>query len=287
MSFRFPARWLGCFMAFLLAMALTGCNKLKLGYEYADWLVTYSVEDNFDLDRPQRNQLKDEVDAYFHWHRKQMLPLYAEFAAYVADSARNGLRPLEIDSGFARYRALYRTTMEPVVERSMPLLQSLSPEQVDQWLERQHKKNAKLRKEFSGSLEERLEHRYQKIVDEMEDWTGKLSKEQKAKIKVLNRTLPWNGNLWLETREKMQDHLADLLKKRAPKEELKGFLGNYLLDTDLLKSPDYRLKSREFEARMRTLIYIIHNSLTSEQKRRFIQQVEKLSNDFRVLSSQG
>jgi hypothetical protein len=282
MSFRFPA-WLA---GAALALSLSGCNKLKLGYEYADWLVTYSVEDNFDLDKPQRNLLKEQVDAYFHWHRKQMLPVYADFAAYVADSARNGLRPAEIDSGYARYRNLYRATLEPVVEKSTDLLQSLTPEQVDQWLDRQRKKNAKLRKDFSGSMEERLEHRYGKIVDEMEDWTGRLSKEQKAKIKALNRTLPWNGFLWLETREKMQEQLGELLRKKASKEEVKAHLGNYLLDTDTLKSAEYRIKSREFETRMRTLIYVIHNSLTPEQKRRFIQQVEKLAKDFRVLSSQ-
>jgi hypothetical protein len=287
MSFRFTIRPRQALLgAALLALSLAGCNKLKLGYEYADWLVTYSVEDNFDLDKPQRNLLKEEVDAYFLWHRKQLLPVYAGLATWIADSARNGMRPAEIDTGYARYRALYRATLDPVVDKAVGLLVTLTPEQVDQWLERVRKKNAKMRKNFSGSLEENLEHRYGKIVDELEDWTGKLSKEQKAKIKALNRTLPWNGNYRLEMREKVQDHLAELLKKKAPKEEVRAYLADYFLDTDALKSEEYLRKSREFETRLKILVYQIHNILTPEQKRRFIQQVEKLARDFRTLSSQ-
>jgi hypothetical protein len=282
MKFRFLLR----ILATLLALVFLSCNKLKLGYEYADWLVTYSVEDNFDLDKPQRAMLKDEVSAYFHWHRGQILPIYADFATWIAESARNGIKPAEVDSGYARYRILYRRTLEPVVEKSVNLLVTLSPEQVDQWLERVRRKNAKMRKSFSGSPEERLEHRFVKIVDELEDWTGKLSKDQKARIKALNRTLPWNGNLYLEMRERVQDHLADMLKRKAPQEEIRVYLADYFLDTDSLKTEEYRIKSREFSLRMRTMIYQINNVLTLEQKRRFIQQVEKLARDFHLLSQQ-
>ncbi|MEO6095525.1 MAG: DUF6279 family lipoprotein [Fibrobacteria bacterium] len=269
-----------------ITLAATGCNKIKLGYEYADWVVTYSVEDNFDLEKPQRIQLKDDVHAYFRWHRKDLLPVYADFAEWIADNARNGIQTSEVDSGYHRYRELYRRTLEPTVEKSVNLLITLTPGQVDQWLERVHKKNAKQRRDFSGSLDERLDHRYGKIIDELEDWTGKLSKEQRNRIKVLNRTLPWNSGLRLELREKVQEHLAGILKKKASREEIHGYLANYVMDTDSLKSEEYRVQCREFDSRLRTMVYQIHNILNPEQKRRFIQQVEKLGRDFRTLSAQ-
>ncbi len=285
MSIRFPCKF-GWLAGAGLALVLAGCNKIKLVYESSDWLLTYSVEDNFDLDKPQRALLKEEVDAYFHWHRKELLPVYADFATFVADSLRNGMRPSEVDSGYARYRELYRMTMEPALDKSVNLLVSLSPEQVDQWLEHVHKKNAKMHKDFSGSLEERLDHRYAKIVDELEDWTGKLTKDQKARIKALNHTLPWNGNLRLEVREKVQEHLGDILRKKAPREEVRAYLANYLLDTDSLKSEEYRIRNHDFQVRLKIMIYQIHNLLTPEQKRRAIQQVEKLATEFRALSAQ-
>ena len=283
MAFRFRPLLVGAAIA---ALSLSGCNKIGLVYEYADKLVLYNVEDNFDLDKVQRARLKEDVAAYFHWHRKQLLPEYASFLAYVADSLRDGLRSIEIDSGYQRYKALYLATMEPVTDKSLALLEGLSPEQIDAWIDKQHKKNQKQRKDFSGSLQERLDHRYKKIIDEMEDWTGRLTKEQKAKIKILNGTLPWNGGLWLDLKEQVQEHLAGMLKQKAAAAEVRGYLASYYLTTDSLRSDEFRIKNREFEKRLCTLIYMIHNTLSTEQKRRFIQQVEKLAQDFRAMSQQ-
>ena len=283
MAFRFRPVMVAAAIA---ALSLSGCNKIGLVYEYADKLVLYNVEDNFDLDKPQRARLKEDVAAYFQWHRKQLLPEYASFLAYVADSLRDGLRSVEIDSGYRRYKALYRATMEPVTDKSLTLLEGLSPEQIDAWIEKQHKKNQKLRKDFSGSLQERLDHRYKKIVDEMEDWTGRLTKEQKARIKVLNGTLPWNGGLWLDLKEQVQEHLAGMLKQKASAADVRGYLASYYPATDSLRSDEFRIKNKEFEKRLCTLIYMIHNTLSTEQKRHFIQQVEKLAQDFRAMSQQ-
>ncbi len=283
MAFRFRPLLTGAAVA---ALSLSGCNKIGLVYEYADKLVRYNVEDNFDLDKAQRARLKDDVEAYFHWHRKQLLPEYANFLKYVADSLRDGLRPAEVDSGYKRYKALYRMTMEPVAEKSLALLEGLTPEQVDGWMEKQHKKNEKLRKDFSGTLPERLDHRYKKIIDEMEDWTGRLTKEQRARIKVLNASLPWNGGLWLDLKEKVEEHLAGMLKQKAASADVKAYLDRYYLHTDSLRSEEFRAKNKEFETRLCTLIYMINNTLTTEQKRRFIAQVDKLAQDFRVMSQQ-
>lgn len=286
MLIRFLSRVAAGVLISAVGAGLSGCNKLKLGYEYADWFVIYSVEDNFDLDKIQTARLKQDVADYFRWHRTRMLPLYADYLASIADHIRSGLRPAEIDSGYARYRALYAMTLEPIPEKSATLLTALSPEQVDAWLELQRKKNQKSRKEFSGTPEERLEHRFGKIIDELEDWTGRLSKDQRGKIKTLNATLPWNGDLWVDLREKVQEHVADLLKKKAPRAELEAYLNRYYLETDSLRSEEFRGKNREFESRLQQTIFQVYNALTPEQRRHFIQQVEKLARDFRVLSKQ-
>lgn len=281
MGFRYRSLAAG---AALAALLLPGCNKIGLLYDYADKLVLYNVEENFDLDKAQRSRLKEDVDAYFQWHRKTMLPAYADFLVFVADSARDGLRPDEIDAGYARYRELYRRTMAPVAEKSASLLLGLTPEQIDGWIEKQRKKNRKSRKDMSGSLQERLEHRGKKTVDEMEDWTGRLTKEQKDRIRTLNGSLPWNGILALDLREKVQETVAVMAKRRAPADSLRGYLALYYMGDESLKSAEFRQRYLDFERRLRTVIFMIHNVLTEEQKARFLQQVEKLAQDFRSRS---
>lgn len=268
------------------AIALSGCNKIGLLYDYADKLVLYKVEDDFDLGKAQRVRLKADVEGYFQWHRKSLLPAYADFLSYIVDSARVGLRPDEVDSGYRRYQELYRRTMEPVAEKSAAMLLSLSPDQIDRWIERQRKKNRKLRKDFSGSQPERLEHRAKKIIDELEDWTGRLSKEQKEKIRALNGSMPWNGILWLDLREKVQERVAEMAKRKAPADSLRAYLAEYYLGDEKLKSEEFRARYREFEMRLKSFIYAVRNLLTEEQRARFLQQVEKLAQDFRTRSQQ-
>jgi hypothetical protein len=273
-------------LATAFCLFLGGCNKLRLGYEYADWLVIYSVEDNFDLDRPQRVSFKNDVEAYFRWHRKAMLPKYAELLSGAADSLGKGLRPAGIDSAYDAFKRLRRETMEPTLDRSVNLLLSLAPAQVEAWHAKQRKKNQKLRKDFSGTLDERLERRYEKTVDELEDWTGRLTKAQKNQIREISRGLPWNGNFWLENRERMQDSLATLLRSKAPREDVRRLLEDYFIYPERLRSPEYQAAFERSESGIRRMIVRIHALLTPQQRKHFRGLVENLAQDFHKMSRQ-
>lgn len=287
MAFRFPIRMLAPAAWLLLSgLLLSSCSRLKLGYEYADWMVVYAVEDNFDLEKVQRARFKEDVESYFRWHRKAMLPLYADLLSGVSDSLGKGLRPEGIDSGYSRFKVLYRKTMEPTLDRAASMLVSLSPAQVDEWSAKQQKKNQKLRKDFSGGRDEQLERRYEKTVDELEDWTGKLSKDQKKQVRALSRGLPWNGHHWLENREKVQARLAALLKAKAPRDEVRRFIEDYFIHPERLRSEEYNARIKESEVKLRAMITRIHQILTPEQKKHFRIRLDLLAQDFRKMSSQ-
>lgn len=270
----------------IFCLFLSGCNKLRLGYEYADWLVIYSVEDNFDLDKPQRTSFKQDVEEYFRWHRKAMLPRYADLLLRAADSLGRGLKPAGIDSGYEEFKRLRRETMEPTLDRSVRLLVSLTPAQVESWHAKQRKKNLKLRKDFSGTLEERLERRYEKTVDELEDWTGRLTKAQKKQIRELSRSLPWNGHHWLDYRERMQDSLAALLLAKAPREDIRRLLEDYFIHPERLRTPEYQADFEKSEEGIRRMIVRIHALLTPSQRNHFRGLAENLARDFQKMSRQ-
>lgn len=264
--------------------SLGGCNKLKLGYEYADWLILYAVDDNFDLGKAQRARVKRDVAGYLAWHRKALLPQYADLLARVADSMKAGMRPEGVDSGYMAYQALYRKTMEPVVDPAVNLLLSLARSQVDAWSERQRRKIKKLRKDYSGNEDEKLERRYERTVNELQDWTGRLSADQKKQIREWSRALPWNGDLWLEKREKVQADLAALLRRKAPRAEVRAFVENYFLHPERQRSAAYNERFRANMLMTRDLVVKIHGILTPEQRSRFISEIENLAGNLRSMS---
>ena len=279
-------RLLPCALALAGALMLWGCNKLRLGYEYADWLIVYSLEDNFDLDKHQRNRIKEDVGAYFRWHRKALLPLYADLLLRVGDSLKMGLDPADIDSAYLEYRSLYRKTMEPVVDGAVSLLSSLTPAQIDVWEERQKKKIAKLRKDFSGEPKEKLEWRYRKIVDELEDWTSRLSADQKRQIRALSFSLPWNGDLWLAKREAMHTRLSGLMRQPESNEALRKFLADYYLRPERLRSDEYNARYREYERKAKAMIPKVYAILTADQKKHLLAEVDKLGQSLHHMARQ-
>jgi hypothetical protein len=278
-----PKRLLGL-SALISLLVLSGCNKIRLGYEYADWLVIYSVEDNFELDKPQRARLKEDVAGYFRWHRSALLPRYSELLLRVSDSIKSDLRPKFIDSGYQAYQALYRETLEPVIAPALTLLTSLDSQQVESWMDKQRRKNQKLRKDYSGSRDENLERRYRKTVDEIEDWAGRLSVEQKKQIRDWSRALPWNGDLRLENRERIQARLGELLRKKGAQAELKKFLQDYFLHPERLRTKEYQASYREYEGKAKELILRVHALLTPEQRKHFALEIEKLAQNLRNMS---
>jgi hypothetical protein len=254
---------------------VSACTKLRLGYEYADLLIVYFLDDNFDLNKEQRAQAKATVANYFQWHRKQMLPAYSQFLTQVTD---------KFDSCYKTYKALKRSSLVPVVEGGLTFLQGLSPEQIDAWAEKQQKKSLKLRRDFSGNMEDRLQTRYEKMVDELEDWTGPLLLDQRLKIKALNGILPWNGNFWLDNRDDFYLRLQTQLRLKAGEPVLRKILEDYYLHPDKVRSREYQLRSREFEDKLRTLVLAVYKMLTPHQKQYFITRVEKLVMDFNKLN---
>jgi hypothetical protein len=270
-----------------LVFVLAGCNKIRLTYQYADWMVLYSVRDNFDLNSEQSEQLSQEVDDYFLWNRKEMLPLYARYLHASAEKIRSGLDSATYDSGYAEFRALYRQSLLPVVDKAQTLLLSLEPDQIDAYAKTLKKKNDKLRREISRPREEILEKRYLKSIKAIEDWTGPLSVDQKARLKPLNDAMPWTGDIWLANREKVQAELIDLLKTKAGAAKLRPFLEDYFLDGEKLRSPVYLARSREYQAGLKRYLLELRSILTPAQLERLLEQMKTLANDFDVLHAKG
>ena len=274
---------MGLAVALSALILLCGCSKLRLAYEYADWMLLFSVNNNFDLDKTQSESLKRDVKEYFSWHRREMLPRYAHLLLRASNKIKSGGRPDDYDSIYREFRVLYRQTMEPVVGKAQTLLLSLSPEQIEAYEKVMKKKNDKLRKENAKARSRLMEERYRKTVVEIEDWTGPLSSEQKQQVHDFSMTVPWNKDLWLEHREKSQAKLIGILRARQPA-LLEAFLKDYFLDPDRLKSPIYVERTREYETRLKSLILGVNGMVTPSQKASALVQAETLAKDFLEMS---
>jgi hypothetical protein len=276
--------WIAVLPFFFL---ISGCNKIRLGYEYGDWLVMFSIKGSIDPDRAQLEILKQDVEDYFLWNRRAMLPRYADFLQGAVEGLRAGANPDQYDSAYRKYRRLYRETLVPVVDKAQNLLLSLSPGQIDAYAKRLKKKNDKLRKDFRAPMEELRERRYRKTLAGIEDWTGRLGSEQRSRVREMSLALPWNGGHWLDNREKSQAEMLGILRGSRDSLQLRRFLEDYFLHPENLRSPEFQSRYAEYENGIRDFILGLFAVLTPRQKERVFSQLEALARDFRKMSRDG
>jgi len=87
-----------------LLTAASGCS-IKLAYNNLDRLVLWQVGDYVRLDREQKAYLRQEVDTLLYWHRRNHLPLYADYMRTLAVTLTDAPQVSHIDAMFEQFLA--------------------------------------------------------------------------------------------------------------------------------------------------------------------------------------
>lgn len=178
---------------FLLTTSLlfTSCSLVGLGYKYADWLIKRRIMEVVKFYSPQQERLEAELDDYMIWHRKKMLPLYkAEVDRVVArletikGPHNNALKSQEVYDFLMRARKLYFDSFIPLAHKVSPLLSELGPEQVDRSRTLINRKMAEVKERAELSKSDYRQQMIKKWHDNLIDWFGELSEQQKAMVEA-------------------------------------------------------------------------------------------------------
>ena len=91
---------------------LTNCSSLQIFYFISEEYILERAEDYLRLTEKQRNAEK-QVSALIRWHRKNMLPKYADFFLEQAKATDNKLwSKSSFDLEFEKLRELFNVTIE-------------------------------------------------------------------------------------------------------------------------------------------------------------------------------
>lgn len=188
-----------------LAVLLSACSSLRLGYEQLPRLASWWVDDYVDLDRAQQAQFDRAWAQWQAWHRREELPRLQALLA----QAEQGLKAGSLDT---RALAALEAGLAQSVERSLahlaplatPLLASLSPAQ---WTDLQRaidERQARWWREQQGSEDARRRAREKGFTRSLARWTGDLSRPQEALAR--ERAAHWPVDLvaWRAQREQRQ-----------------------------------------------------------------------------------
>ena len=283
-------RWIAIFLVLLLA----GCSTLKLAYNHSPSWFSYQLDVYLDLDDAQESVLSTQLDALHAWHRHHALPAYAqtlrEWSQQVASGHRFSVE--DVLKGQQQIeKELLRIGSQIAVEIT-PVVQGLTPRQIEHLQSKLEKSNREYQNKYlSASMTEarRKKERLEELEERYENWLGKLTKAQKARLSsVVDRQL-FGPMLWSQERQARQRAMLSLIaeSRSMSAEQIQRAWKSYFDSLSTYRVPELESRRPVIRSAWAEVTADMLNMMT-EQQREFLQRkLLGYANDFQVLLGQS
>lgn len=272
----------------LVAAALGACSTIKLAYNNLPELSYWWLDAYLDFDGSQTPKVRDELAQLLSWHRQNELPRVLG----VLQEAQ-ALAPRDVTANQAcRMADQIRERLLAAVERAesagTELALSLSEAQLQQLERKYAKNNAEYRKEWLDlSPAQVQEKRYEKFLDRLEDFYGRLTAEQRELVRRQVAQSVFDPRLaGAERRQRQQEALALLRGFNAakpPPAEARAAIHAYVMRiADPPPGPWRDHQQALLQEGCRNLA-ALHNATGASQREQAVRRLQAYQDDLRQL----
>jgi hypothetical protein len=281
----YPARpALILFLALLTAvLTLTGCSRVKLAYNTADFFIQGYVNDYLGLTPAQKARWTPTLDAALEQHRAEELPYLAAFFDSALDQARRGFTDDGVNCLFDQFETLYRRHFRLAAEAAAPLLAQLDRKQINE-LERSFREEALEDAAETGTeaADRRTRKRAKRYEKNMDWWIGEITSRQRGIVRDVARAVPDTAPAWYDYRDRKRRELIDLLRSGASEQRIETFLTGWIVE---FRDMPTSLKQARGALRQAfaQLLLRLDPTFTPEQRARLVGRLTMLRDDFMTL----
>jgi hypothetical protein len=271
-----------------VAIALAACTTARFAYNQAPHLSHWWLDNHFDFSDTQSVQVRDEIDDFFHWHRREELPTYAGLLRQWQAMALRDVTADEICAQFEAIRGRLWHAGERVIEPFARIAPQLTNAQLENLHRRQARSNDKFERDFlRGTREQRLQRRLDTTIERSERFYGPLSREQRALLRQWLERSPWDAQRTQAERLRRQ---ADLLQalRAAQRDPAQAEAVLRAHAERLMRSPipDQRAHSEAAIRHGCAQLAALHNTTTPTQREQLVRALLSYEGDFHTLSAQ-
>jgi uncharacterized protein DUF6279 len=267
--------------ALALAWLVSGCSALRLAYDNADTYLRWRAGDYLALQGEASDELDDSIDAFLDWHRRNALPKYAQLSEEAAKRVAAGLSPDDLVWGYDAVVMQARESLRTAAERIAPMLDRLTPEQIAHLEKRFAEDNRKFAREYlRGSEGERRKQRARRTLDRLEDWVGRLSSSQAARVRQFSERAPLYYDMRDRERRRLQAEFLEMVRAHEAHKRLPERMANWEEGRD----PAYAAASEAARRELFALVLDLDKSLSAEQRAKAAASLRRYAEDFSVLA---
>lgn len=269
----------GLFVA-AAALLLAACSIGRFAYNNASPVVTYMVDDYFDLSGDQEDWVRQRFHRLQDWHRASELPTYQRD---LRDALARAERELTVEDArwvSATLRAYYYRLVEHALPDMADLLLQLDDVQARRFEERFAQESRKIARETArGDPEASERKRVAKMLQQIESYTGRLAAQQRELVAGRVRQMIDVSELRLADRRKRQELVVALVRGKPSREEMVAGLRRILIDTGSWRSPEYAAAMRRRDEQRDEMLVALSRTWTPEQRAHVQKKIRSYLND--------
>lgn len=272
-------RWL---LAILAALTLGGCSGVRLVYDNIDTFIRWRMLQFLDVHDAQADELDEDIARFMRWHRAKALPKYARDAEEAARRLADGLSQDDLVWGYDASVAHARESVRVAVQEVAPLLDRLTPEQIQHMEQRVAEENRKFAREnLRGSERQRREKRSREIVERMETWVGALSQAQVERVEQFSSHAPLLGEMRDRDNKRLQGEVLAIIRAHEARKRLADRVANWETGRDPAYAAARAANRQEFER----MLLDLDRLGTDEQRARLVAGLRRYAEEFRALAA--
>ena len=236
-------------------------------------IISWQVDNYFDLTSEQEKWIKEKMSLHLEWHRKEELPKYKKFLIDIQVKSKDGLTMIELNEGFSSFE----TKRDRIFERLTPdvafFLTNISHEQIDYFENKILEENEEMLEKLE-SPKKRLQERTEYFFEQMESWFGKFNEKQILQLNELQNK--WYKESYPQTKNRMklrlksQNQLLALLRTKPEKKEIEKWLQKWT--HNMVNDENQKRKRRILRNKKRILQ--VDRILTDEQRLHALKEID-------------
>lgn len=283
-----PARcsdWMRVALCLLLALAAAGCS-VRLAYDNAPRLAVWQAGEYVDLDRRQKNWLRQRMRVFMHWHRTEQLPYWVsvltEFEAVVQDEVTADY----LDALSDRTEQWWEAALVELQPIAVELLLDLDEEQLAELPFRFAERNDELNEDYAGleDAEQRAVWR-EETREFLDRWIGALTPEQERLLLTTSETVTPDNAAWVAYRVRWQGALLEILADREDPDRFAERFAALIAERESYWTEDYASLREQNDPHYQAFTMGLLSSLDGRQRRRLGRRLEGLIEDFSALAA--
>lgn len=281
----------GIILALALALGLSACSALKLGYANLPNLAYWWLDGYVDFSDEQAPAVRDEIARLYAWHRQQELPKVVDLLARMERMATADVDAQQACTVFAEVRGRLDAIAAEAAPRIATVAATLTGREL-RYLQRKFRKNNERYHEEWVEVPPAKVHekRFERMVERLESFYGRLGEPQRAVLRQRMAQSAFDpARSHIEWQRRQQDLLQVLRRvahRGTPEPEARSLVLGWFARVERAPDPAYRAYQDILLQEGCATFAAVHATTTAVQREQAARRLREYQRDLRDLVTQ-